>query len=319
MYKYNPRIRNIDLNLERKEDFEKIVSLCSALGSEVRLRILEYMQNPPYVKELPEIGSELHIPKSTLVHHLEILENAGLIQIFFKSSAHGAVRLVARNMQSASIRFYYNKADARQNEKSALQTLGVGQYADYEGDLLCFATNTEHHFFIDSNFTQERFSAQLIYTSDGVVTYHFSNAVAKKEEVSEVVFSFEICSEAPYFDNTYQSDITFWINGVETATYTSAGDFGDRRGHLNPNWWPSVNTQYGQLVNLSIRENGVYINGKRTGSCVTLSDLKLAKGNKTTFALGNKVTAEHKGGFNLFGRNFGDYPQDICMRTVYKP
>lgn len=312
------RIRELKLDILEEGDTERIVALGEALSNQTRLRIMRYMQKAPFVKDVPTMSAELGIPKSTLVHHLAILEKAALVRVFYKSSARGAVRLVSRNLQTAFLRLYHYTEIGKRKETAVVQTLGVGQYADYQGAQLCFATDTALFTQQESSFSRDRFDAQLIYTTDGIVTYHFSNAVARREDVSNISFSFEICSEAPFFDNSFLSDVTFWINGIEVATYTCPGDFGDRRGRLTPDWWLSVNTQYGDLVTLTVNEDGTYLNGTRVSSRVTIGRLALAEGNKTVFALGNKVTAEHRGGFNLFGKGFGDYPQDICMQISYR-
>ncbi len=33
--------------------------------------------------------------------------------------------------------------------------------------------------------------------------------------------------------------------------------------------------------------------------------------------IGNKKNARYEGGFNLFGKTFGDYPRDILMEIEY--
>ncbi len=312
------KIKDVKLDILDPADSDKILMLGEALSNETRLRILRYMQTPPHVKDIPKMSSDLAIPKSTLIHHLEILEKASLIRIFYKSSSHGSVRQVSRNLQTAFLRLYHHREAVKKNEISVVQSLGVGQYADYRGEPLCFATDTQPYFYTDNNFSRERFDAQLVYTNDGIVTYHFSNAVAQKKDVSEISFSLEICSEAPYFDNHFLSDVTFWINGTEVTTYTCPGDFGDRRGKLTPDWWLSVNTQYGELITLTVNEDGTYLNGVNVSSKINIKKLALADGNKTIFTLGNKATSKNKGGFNLFGKHFGDYPQDICMQMTYK-
>ena len=46
---------------------------------------------------------------------------------------------------------------------------------------------------------------------------------------------------------------------------------------------------------------------------VKFDDLKLYEGSAIKLDIGIKEDAEHKGGINLFGKNFGDYPQAIVM------
>ena len=108
------------------------------------------------------------------------------------------------------------------------------------------------------------------------------------------------------------------LNGVELCTKTSPSDFGGRRGKFTPSWWRDPSTQYGELIEISVTENGVSINGFSTQpeSGPPIADFDHAE----TFVLriGNKEDARHRGGFNIFGRGFGDYPQDISVETVYE-
>lgn len=221
-------------------------------------------------------------------------------------------------MKSANLSFYYNKSSLNRKISSSIQSVGVGMYSSFvaDGSYLCLVKNK---LFTDKAdiYDPKHFDAQLIASSNGRVTYEFSNTIALHKEVVELSISMEICSEAPYHDNNYMSDITFWINGKEITTYLSSGDYGDRVGILNPDYWPKVNTQYGKLVNLTIKKDGVYINGIKQKSKYNLENVDLKKGNKLTLTIGNKNTAEHVGGFNIFGKTFGDYPQDVCLQFYY--
>ena len=310
---------SLDLNLTiaREEDLPIIAEICEVLGSETRLRILKYLQRPPYIHSLPTLVKELGIPKTTILHHLHKMENAGVISLFYKPSEHGLVRFVGRDLKSANIVIYHNEKSAVRSVISEFQTLGVGQFSDFSGNRLSLATRRELFDNIaDRCFIPQRFDAQLVYTPQGTISYFFNRASTQKK-LADLNLSLEISSEAPNSDNNNKSDITCWINGHETATFQCDGDYGDRRGKLNPEWWPSANTQYGKLLTLSVRMDGVYLNGNRTLSKVKLSDLHLKEGNKISIVLGNKDTAEYPNGFNLFGREFGDYPQDICLELKY--
>ena len=86
-------------------------------------------------------------------------------------------------------------------------------------------------------FSPERKDAQMIWFSKGYIEYRLPNYMMKDKKVNAVVLSMELCSEAPNYRNDWESDITFWVNGTEVATYLSPGDFGGRRGRLNPDWW----------------------------------------------------------------------------------
>lgn len=311
--------KDISLNLKNEEDISTIVCLCDALGNETRLRILQALAIEPFVYTVPELVKLMKIPTSTLLHHLKKLEKANIIHLSYRSSSHGTVRIVSREMKGAHLTFYYRNFKTKKQVFSSIQSVGVGMYSSFEADgsYLCLVKDklyTEK----EEIYNPLHYDAQLIASSNGRVTYEFSNTIALHKEVVELLISLEICSEAPYHDNNYMSDITFWINGKEITTYLSDGDYGDRVGILNPDYWPKLNTQYGKLINLTITKDGVFINELKQQSKYNLSNIDLKKGNKLTLTIGNKSTAEHVGGFNIFGKTFGDYPQDICLQFSYE-
>lgn len=117
-----------------------------------------------------------------------------------------------------------------------------------------------------------------------------------------------------YFNPRWPSDITLYINDLEILTFTSPGDFGGRKGKYTPEFWPITSTQYGQLKTLTINKNGVYFDDIFRSSEIKFSDLDLYDGKEAIkFKIGIKEGSIHKGGINLFGKNFGDYPQAIKM------
>ena len=107
----------------------------------------------------------------------------------------------------------------------------------------------------------------------------------------------------------WKSDITVWINGMDCGTWTCPGDFGARRGRLMPPDWPVGSTQYGVLKTWEVRKDGSYLNGECI-SDVTIDMLKVMEKPYIKVRIGNKKDAEYVGGFNLFGKHFGDYDQD---------
>ena len=127
----------------------------------------------------------------------------------------------------------------------------------------------------------------------------------------------EICSEAPLHHDDWPSDITLWINEVEVGTWTSPQDFGGQRGALTPEWWESYNTQYGLMKSWQITDEGSFIDGLRISN-VTLPALKIKEQGFISARIGVKADAQHVGGINLFGRQFGNYPQDIILRLRFK-
>ncbi|MBO4573622.1 MAG: ArsR family transcriptional regulator [Clostridia bacterium] len=306
------------LSIENEEDIPLIACICDALGDTDRLKILRQLQEAPYLKTIAELKKLTGLPKTTLIRHLQKLEEANIVSVLYRSSAHGMARVFQRDMRKADISLYFKPKERKKDLVSNTQTLRVGHYADFHGEAFGYATsNNTHHFATEDCFNIGRYDAELVYATSGRITYYFGNKAAKYNKIKQLDLSFEICSEAPYYDNDYMSDITVWLNGVETANFTCDGDYGDRRGKLNPDWWPDHDTQYGKLVTITVNDEGVFINGSKSTAKVTLKDLKLNEDNKIIFTLGNKDTATHLGGFNLFGRKFGDFEQDITLTMQY--
>lgn len=319
MEKYRYLGANLSLDIMKDEDLKTMAKLCSALGNEKRLEILRELQVPPYYISVPEMAKKTNIPISTLMHHLNIMEDACLIYISYKNSSTNSIRMIKRDLQSAELKVYLKKTSHKNDElEYNKQEMKVGCFTNYYGNDFSFVTDEKSYNFLGANcFVPERFDAQLVYSSFGQIEYYFDNKIAKDKTVKKINLSLELCSEFAYYNNTHKSDITFWINDVEILTYISDGDYGDRRGLLNPSWWDNNNTQYGKLINIKVNEKGVYLNGVFINDKVNLSSLKLQEGNKISIRLGNKKTAINPGGFNIFGKRFGDFPQDIVLETYY--
>ena len=162
-------------------------------------------------------------------------------------------------------------------------------------------------------FSPERVNAECIWFDLGFISYNFPTYPLTYHSCSEISFSFEVCSETIYYNNNWPSDITVYINNIEVGTFTSPGDFGGRRGHFTPEYWPITSTQFGALRKVTVNKKGVYIDNVLVNNEITFDDLHLYDGNSVKLTIGIKDDAQHKGGLNLFGKNFGDFPQSIIM------
>jgi len=198
----------------------------------------------------------------------------------------------------------------------------IGMYTFAHPTITCGLASREKIIgFMDetqSFLLPERSQAQILWMAEGFVEYIFPNTVPSMMEISQVDLSMEICSECLDFNNDYPSDITVWINGVEIGTWTSPGDMGDRHGRLNPAWWNHHDSQYGFLKVWSVGDEGCYIDSAMLSE-ITVKDIMVVPRQPVTVRIGIKPDAEHVGGFNLFGRGFGNYEQDLSLRLHYKP
>ena len=128
----------------------------------------------------------------------------------------------------------------------------------------------------------------------------------------------ELSSEVPGTSAEWPSDITLWVDSVQVGTWTSPGDYGDKRGVYTPHWWKLKGSQYGKLKTWTVGASGSFIDGVRI-SDVTIDDLRLADHHSIRMRIGIHDEARHPGGINIFGRGFGNYDQDIVMRLYTRP
>ena len=65
-----------------------------------------------------------------------------------------------------------------------------------------------------------------------------------------------------------------------------------------------------------MREDGTYMDDEKLSE-VTIDDLKLNPRRPMYFRIAVPDTAEHIGGLTIFGRDFGNYNQDIEFTISY--
>ena len=171
---------------------------------------------------------------------------------------------------------------------------------------------------LSSFYHPNRHKAELLWFSTGDITYRFPS-VEQNKKIESLSFSLEICSETLYSRNDWPSDITFWINDIELLTWTSPGDFGGRRGKFTPDYWFINSTQYGLLKNIKIDDTGVYLDDILVNVNHNVHNINLENNNYIELKIGIKPNATHKGGINIFGKNFGDYKQSIVLKIITSP
>lgn len=304
--------KEIELNLERPEELYLITK---ALASQIRIDIIKLLNNNTL--NVIEISERLNIPASTAGVNVRILEEAGLIHTELQPGTRGAAKVCSRRWDK--VRIILEKPVSF-SDRSYYINMPIGNYVDCHVSPTCGLVGVTGYIEEEDNpkvfFSPSRVNAQLLWFYKGYVEYRFPNAVLKNEKAKYVEFSFEICSEAPNYKNNWPSDITVWINGSECGTWTSPGDFGDRRGRLNPDWWPTGVTQYGMLKTWRVSKEGSFIDQTKV-SDVDIDTINLEKNDYITLRIGIKEDAKNVGGVNLFGEKYGDYAQNIVMRIDY--
>lgn len=324
----NDNIRLKALNLY--DDENVLAKIASALSVKTRREILKLINVSPM--SINEIAWKLNVPVSTVSFHVKSLVEAGLLIYSTNTKRIGNEKLITLGNYLFTIYTGNPKPSEVIKTEAVSIDIPIGSYTDYKVLPTCGITTTNGQLLVSDApcifSSPNRFDAGLIWLKQGYLEYsvpilNYSGSrdhvitYNDKNSIISLSFKFEICSECAGYNHDFKSDITFSANGIELCTYTSPGDFGERRGRLNPEWFSGNLTQYGLLQNLDIRFDGTYLNEKRV-SDVCIADLNLNDNNLLTFKIEVKDDAKHIGGFNLFGKNFGDYPQDITLTITYQ-
>ena len=295
---------------------EQIGKVAAALDSEIRRKILRLIDEHSF--SISEIAKRLDMPLSSTAFHVKNLQEAGLIRVQERPATRGMTKIVSRRIDEINLR-----CTIPTNISGTTITrldIPVGSFVDCKAMPSCGMASAEKMIGLDDTpgifYSTEKQEAQIIWLANGYLEYRIPNYYLMGTEPSELIFSMELCSELPNYRNEWPSDITFWINGHELCTWISPGDFGGRRGRLNPEWWPDISTQYGLLKTIHVNEWGVYLDEQKE-STRKLSELHIEKGDYFTLRIGIKPDAENVGGINLFGEKFGDYEQAIAIRVEH--
>lgn len=296
-------------------DIENVERLLKGLASGPRLDILRYLGS--HSSSVNEIAEALGMPTSTAALHIGLLEKSGLIRTELVPASRGLKKTCVRLYDQIMITLPRGE---RTTENVVDISMPIGAYVDCSVTPTCgLASETGiigHLDDPDAFYDPERLRAQLLWFKQGYVEYRFPNRLPAKAALESLQVSFEVCSEAPLSNEDWPSDITLWINGCEVGTWTCPGDFGGERGVLTPDWWEEWNSQFGLLKMWKITGQGAYVDGVKI-SDVRLHDLNVGEGKFTSLRIGIKDSATHVGGLNVFGRYFGNYPQDILMRIRF--
>lgn len=294
---------------------EQLARVGYALSSPTRIQILKLLYYNSYI--VKEIAAKLNIPASTAALDIRVLESADLIQTKQQPGSRGSMKLCSRKNDYVNIRLTGN--DPGVNQVSSV-SMPIGAFTDCLITPTCGIADENGPIGYEDRpsdfFKPDRVNTQILWSSSGYVEYKFPFPLIHNIEPERLMLSFEACSEAPNYKEDWKSDITVWINGVECGTWRSPGDFGSRRGRLNPQWWGNGVTQYGKLITFEITDAESLLNSKKASN-VTLADLHLDHNTPITVRIGNRPDAEFIGGFNLFGEKFGDYAQNILLSYVY--
>lgn len=299
------------LNVNPEQSFEVL----RGLASPVRIRILRLL-NRRGPMNVNEISAALGLPQSTIATNVQVLEEAELIRTELVRATKGQQKLCSARFDEIVIRL---DAEPPQRQDNVIEVaMPLGLYTSYNVSAPCGMCSTERVIGVldvpDLFLDPGRMQAALLWFGRGWVEYKFpNNAKVVNSELEAIEFSAELSSEVPGTNADWPSDISLWVNEVRVGTWTSAGDYGDKRGTYTPRWWKLEGSQYGQLTTWTIDERGTFVNGTRISS-VTLPELRCHEHHSIRLRIGIDDDAAHPGGVNIFGKGFGNHDQDIVMR-----
>lgn len=296
-------------------DDKAIENLGFCFTSSLRRKIIKLISEKSY--SITDLSERFNVPISTMSNNIKILADAGLILLTPTPKKRGREKIVS--LSAALVRIDIG-CQTRKNVKTLKFDVPIGSYSDFKVKMPCGMAN-ENGIILENDvensfYAPDRIYAQLIWFTKGYLEYKIPLSALRNKTVFNVRVSLELCSECPNFRNDWKSDVTFWINGCEAATYRSPGDFGGRRGALNPQYWSASSTQYGLLKSLKINDDGCFIDETKVGE-KKLSDFRVGDNDTMSFRVGVKDNAEYAGGINIFGEKFGDYPQNIMIMIEY--
>jgi predicted transcriptional regulator len=297
---------------------ERDLEVLKVLSSDLRIRILGLLNGKKL--NVNEIAKALAIPQSTAAVNIRALEKAGLVKVENKKGRKGSQKLCSAQYSEIVISFPSTAPEEKEEDIIEVE-MPVGLYTKFEVSPPCGLCSREKIIgFLDSPdsfWNPERVKAGLLWFERGFVEYKFpNNALYKKEPLKRIEVLAELSSEVPGTNKNWLSDITLWVNEVEIGTWTSPGDFGDKRGVFTPLWWKLEGSQYGLLKRWSVTEEGSFVDGERVSNA-TLKDLKVYEHTSIKVRIGIKENAKNVGGVNIFGRGFGNYDMDIVLRLCF--
>lgn len=293
------------------------LEIFKALGSNVRVEIIKILRENNGMN-MNDLATALNITNGALTSHIKKLEECGLISISSESAGHGNQKICSVHLDKILI-----DLDSQEEDANVYQTeLKVGHYSNYDVYPTCgLASSTTVIGEVDDTryFAHpDRYAADILWFTKGYVEYIIPNFIPFSQKIDKITISAELSSEAPGVNDVWPSDISFYINDTFVGSWTSPGDFGDVKGIFTPDWWFPNWNQYGLLKLLVINKHGTFMDGLQI-SGVTIRDLNLTDKSSIRLRMAVNDESSHIGGLTIYGKNFGNYNQDINVRINYSP
>jgi predicted transcriptional regulator len=293
------------------------LDLFKALGSEIRIEIVRILLENSSMN-MNELAGRLNITNGALTGHIKKLEECGIVTVSNETSGHGNQKICSVHLDKILIELQKQEDDINVYNTS----IKVGLFSDYEVYPTCGLASASRIIgeVDDTRYFShpDRYDADILWFTRGYVEYVVPNFIPYSQNIDEICISMELSSEAPGVNNIWPSDIYFYLNDVKLGYWISPGDFGDVKGIFTPDWWFPNWNQYGLLKMLVVNHQGTFIDGLKI-SDVTIDTFGFNSKSSIKFKIEVPETTEHVGGLTIYGKNFGNYNQDINVRISYSP
>ncbi|MCC2683655.1 MAG: transcriptional regulator, ArsR family [Paenibacillaceae bacterium] len=291
----------------------KNILFLEAFSSKTRIKIIELLNERPM--NIKELATSLEISSAIVTKHVQKLEEAGIVSCVSSAGIRGMQKICSVRLEQAILQFKTKEQQADEHNIS----VPVGQYNAFQVKPTCgLASKTkiigevdDPRYFADPEHVQ----ASIIWFASGWVTYRIPNYLIGNQVIRSLEISLEICSESPHYNENWPSDISFYFNDHFIGMWTCPGDFGATKGVYTPNWW-RYGSKHGQLKTIIINEYGTFLDGIEL-SQVRIGSLGITQGKELFFKIASLETAANCGGVNLFGKDFGNYNQDIRITMSF--
>ena len=298
-------------------DPEEGMDILKAFASPTRVKVLKLLHTHGPMN-VNEIAQALELPQSSVSSNIQILEDAGLIRTEAQRARKGNQKICHTLFDEVMVMFKDTPKSTGANVIEVAMPLGL--YTSCEVSAPCGLCSTDGIIGLldvpDNFLDPGRMKAGLIWFTRGYVEYQFPNNTKLLDtEIDSLEFSMELSSEVPGTSANWPSDITVTVNRIDIGTWTSPGDFGDKRGVYTPDWWKLKGSQYGKLKAWRVTDTGTFVDGMKI-SPISLKDLDLGTHRSIRLRIAVKEEALHPGGVNIFGKGFGNYDQDIVLRLT---
>lgn len=299
---------------------EEAQTVIRALSAPMRMEIMKIIYKTPGVS-MNYLARTLKLTNSAVSMHVSKLCEAGLVTIQSTSGKRGTMKLVS----PCHDRIVMDMIPAEQTPEPQhiyVDDIKIGYFTACSVTPTCGLSTPDRLIGALDDvkaFTfPEHFDAGILWFTSGYVEYGLPNHLQAGQHLRELQISFEISSEYPGFNKDYPSDIHFSLNGIPLGIWVSPGDYGDRKGHISPAWWPESLNQYGLLKTLIINKDGTFMDGGQKLSEVTIGCLNIDYNSLLSFRIEVPEATANCGGCTLFGEQFGDYNQAIRVKAFYE-